>query len=257
MRRVAIALFLVLLASQAFASEYEFTFSGDISSYADKLPLDYKGDDIVKLYEKLSSAEIKGEFEKTEDYKKRISTLDNNIYGFIVQKRNISSVMLKEYITYDADKELFHLEPDIVRSYKYNKDEIYDHVGLVSTEIVKEERTGPYNYVPIPKIYSNIYEIDADNVEYINGNHSCCSIDITEGPEEAKKIKGDLSLLIIAMPLVGEKLTSHGHFKAETSMKYHFELINDVNGISMKVLELWVYNQKTGQVLAKKIIDTP
>lgn len=96
------------------------------------------------------------------------------------------------------------------------------------------------------------YVIRGSNIYEIRGYKT----DITISPDDAKSLKENLGILLICTPKVSKN--SKLFYKIEKYKRATFDSPDEItileHVIFTKVLEIWVYNNKTGQIFAKQKI---
>ncbi|MFZ3121943.1 MAG: hypothetical protein WA104_01040 [Thermodesulfovibrionales bacterium] len=233
-------------------------YKGTFDTSAEKLPPNFNGHNIEETYNLLKlKASKKGEYETTEEYKKRIAQINSeNIYAFKIEdSRSVQQ-------TYYADSQLLRIEietrPVDASADFYNKRESF---------IVKEKRLTERSYigtnafgvsVRIREIQSLQYGLALVNGkgEFLNGNgHEIYQLGINISPDKAKFLKEKLAFLIICKinsqygPIVFDGLDY-----SEPTLSNPIKLVYKINYLNVKALEIWAYNEQTGEIYLKEKI---
>ena len=81
------------------------------------------------------------------------------------------------------------------------------------------------------------------------------SININIKPEEAKKYKNTLKMLLICKAFTLDKLYSpavKSYYSFLPTFSNPIEIDNDVKMINVEILELWIYDYKTGKIIEQR-----
>jgi hypothetical protein len=241
----------------------DFVFSGNISSSVDKLPKNYTGDDFIKVYDKLAGvASKKGEYEKTTDYQERVSSQGGKIYAF----KQVMDKGKKDYsFKYDPDSEEILVMPHTGYTLGYETkggpdsriEFVVNEINSNSGNYVGQNSFGAHTVV---KKYRSIsYMINSLNMKNLinstNPRGKDPNFTIKMSVSDAKKYKGSLDILIIGItPNDSVQTYSDGRVSNPT-ISSPKDILWSYKGIHLKILQIWVYNSLTGEVVEKKFID--
>lgn len=209
----------------------------------------YKGHDFQKLFIKYFDTLIgKNEFEKTADYKNKLKAINlSKIYAFqLSDNENV-------HINYDSDNEMFEVTIESISA-----TEIMPKNGNISSFIVlKTTNKKSSNYVGTnafgAKITIKKYEARKYGVQVVKNEASSYSISFQMPLKEAKKQKANLAALMVCKPYIeDDTLAFMGGYYAEPTFSDPIELNYSIAGINVELLEIWLYDLKTGKVLHKR-----
>jgi hypothetical protein len=230
----------------------------------ERLPINFKGDDIEEIYEKLKSKkpDKKGEYETTEEWKRKI---DDN-YQSILNDDTIYFIKNWMKLHYDADKqnfiEYFRLESGFglnnmflsIRWDRVNKSYIAQNAFGAKVPITLEETT-KYYIVPLNK--KDIVKNDAMIEKYYKMHgvgHYDMVIELPVSRENAKQ--SSIYALIVFKPrLLGT--ASDYTFVTERSTRKppSWESPSDLQSknyfIFGDLLEIWIYDSNSGEIISK------
>jgi hypothetical protein len=239
---------------------------------AEQLPKDYLGHDLEKLYSELEQKfPKKTEFETKETYKKRLhSSSYQGIYAFTVQSP----------ITSKYDPERKQLQIDIQASGKYNPDQeqeiyrkqIYDRDGEACIT-VKSLNVGSKTYTGTNRFGATVdvkqYQLLSYGIALVNkqrlerdqysGRGRRIAFNLMLEPEEAKGLKENLGVLVICRLKpsgVPEMYTFRSAGGIEPTIKTPLEVIESERLIYADLIEVWIYNRKSGAILSKRKIES-
>jgi hypothetical protein len=246
-----------------------------------ELPPNYEGDDIKKVFKDLyfdvDIKKGKGEFETTDSYMARMEKLNNLP---IAKKTYIFKAAVPSYYRhFDADKQIFELNilEQLLCECKHGK---YLGANAFGVEAVVEtskcERFWLYisnkvavmNLLGIP--YKKQYDYSFSKSE-IRINKKDFKVTLELGGAEAKRNKDDLYFLYVCRPITAVEHNCftwtynptptpkprQGYFtektfsEEEATIDDPYELSAHNNVISVTLIELIVYNNKTGQILKR------
>lgn len=274
------SLFVVLLVcfSIGLADSGKKYTSNHIDLSLDHVAPDYLGNDPKYIYSSIDDREkssLKGEFETTEQYQKRISISNNNqnakgIFSFQGYKPKMKysaddseftilirvgavlspfehSLIPPQKGKYDVsdfkkDDKSITLIVDMEDGGSYEAENVYGAKTIVEkTVFTSYDVAVTYcNDFPIETIEDEQFPII--KFDYIVGK-------FPSPPEEARKIKKNIGCLVIGKL---EKPFIHETFILEPAT---FDSPYDVSRfhryLHMRMLELWIYNQETGKVYVK------
>jgi hypothetical protein len=235
----------------------------------EKLPSDYKGYDIEKLYHELENKfPKKDEFETKEAYIKRIQSFgSNDLYAFGIEKHTISL-----HSKYDAESQLF--EVIITSTQKTEKTVIVTKSSPEGTReylasnaygaqiVVKEYRGTQYGIGLVNKEKFGTGGVKEKELfsffKFLKGfkEHS---IKINLLPDIARSLKENLGILLICQLRASSDPISYV-FKSYLHSKPTFdkptELSYSQKFVFVNLLEIWVYHTKTGTIFAKEKIGS-
>lgn len=215
------------------------------SKIGEKLPPNYKGNDFQKIYMKYFKAfSGKKEFEKTQDYTKRLQSVNlNEIYAFrITDKDNM-------YIRYDPDNELFEISLYRLLSFLISP-ETNNLFVLKTTEKKTSTYMGSNAFgakVAIMKHEAHKYGL------HIIGGALSYDLHIPMSINDAKKYKDSLSVLLICKPDIEDNtLVFMGSHYREPSFGIPLEESYRISVMNVELLEIWIYDFKTGKIFYKQ-----
>jgi len=241
------------------------SFEKSIDLGIDKLPPNFKGNSFKKVYKLLTDKKdkfTKGEYETTEDYNKRYSPMDlSSIYAFKLESE-LSGVKIGDYnadnkslpvfiknffgivdIVYVGGKE----SPNFLINYEINR--MGSYIGSNAFGAKKEisKRTRTYyalavdNHDAIKPDWKNWYD-DLD-----------LTLNVAElEVQDAKNLKANLAVLVVCKAYDESMLTHYDTRRGEPKIDYPYDDIINGYWINVKVLELWLYNYKSGKVYLKE-----
>ncbi|NTV05180.1 MAG: hypothetical protein HGA59_01540 [Chlorobiaceae bacterium] len=213
------------------------------------LPIDFKGTNIITLYNQLDIANSeKNEFETKDAYRKRIQdNYPHEIYSFVkVIDYRLGFGDL--FFNYDPEKQIMSLHywsySDGIKILKNNERrstyEASNRFG--ATTIVTSNHGDVYGITPINK----------------KGGMSR-NISFKLSPEEAREQKSDLVALIVCKvcPSPGDepKITHKNTESKQATMDSPYDHVYAQYFINVAIYEVWVFNSKTGVIYAKEIFD--
>lgn len=243
----------------------------------EKLPPNYKGTDIAKLFTSLAKkAPIKkGEFETSEDYSKKIkAVLTDNIYAFKVDADDLLTVSMHPY---DADAQM--LEIDIKTTW------VSEHtfVDYRASMILKSKRTGFKTYIGSNAFGATTVVKRFEGTQYgialVNQNEFGSSnydnqyniatpltgvrkikLGINIPPNKAKTLKNKIGILLLCKPslfkssaLVDDNpLIFERFYYKEPTIDYPEEHSFTRKYINVEVIAIWLYDIHTGKIILKK-----
>lgn len=221
-----------------------------------KLPPSYKGHDIEHIYMIFFQTLLgKGEFEKTEDYKKRLQAVNlDDVYAFRVTNKD--GLNLK----YDPDNELLHLEIDTltVNQIMPRIEDIDSFIVLKTTSKKISSYVGSNAFgakKQIKKYDAQKYGVHVLKMQSQPQPQLYDSLDFNLSISDAKKYKDNLNALIICRPYIkDDTLAFVGGYYAEPTFKVPIGISYAVSGINIELLEIWIYDFKTGKILHKESI---
>ena len=236
-------------------------YKGDFDTTLEKLPRNFNGHNIEKINSFFKQyASKKGEYETTEEYRKRIAQINSeNIYAFKME----DSWRIQQ--SYYADSQLLRIE---INTTPVNaSDDFYDKR---ESFIVKEKRQSERSYigknafgasVGVREIYSLQYSLALVNGkgEFLNGNgFEVYQLDINISPDKAKILKEKLAFLIICKiksQYENGPIVFDGGQYIKPTLSNPIELVYKIYYLNVKALEIWAYNEQTGEIYLKEKIN--
>lgn len=251
----------------------------------EKLPPNFKGTDIVKLYTifaKKAPLE-KAEFETTADYEKKIkAAVTDDVYAFKL-KPEIGGIYGLTIQPYDADTQKLQINletislstiqgyrasmiiKDIARgSRSYIGSNAFGAKVLVTSYratqygivLVNQKDFGPSHYDDNQDKIKTEYTRLMESVRTIN-------LEIKMPPEKAKTLKNNVGVLIVCKPALyksNAKMELHGvnnlifedTYDTRATINNPTSLSYDRKFINVEVLAIWVYKINSGSILLKK-----
>ena len=221
-----------------------------INKISSRLKPNYRGDEFQQLYVKsFASLLSKKEFEKTADYKKRLAAINlDRIYAF--------QFAAKQYfqITYNADTEMLEFNVDglSIIEHKPKMLETIRSFLVLKTTNKKESSYIGSNAFGAKKVIRK-YEANLYGLQVVKNSQSEYKMSLHMSPNEAKKYKDNLTVMIICRPFIkDDTLAFLGSSYAEPTFSAPIEVNDAVAGINVELLELWLYDLKSGKLLYKK-----
>ncbi|WP_243374585.1 hypothetical protein [Geotalea sp. SG265] len=227
--------------------------SAQIDTSLKKLPPKYFGNDPRAIYtaieKRLEQAE-KNEFETTEQFQKRLEKQNSNpIIGkikseglFALQASYVDSKYSADTSEMNVYLHLGYSQREIsLSSIKIDAGSYEGTNGFGARTIVKNADHEEYAAVP-----SNYTDFE---FPYIETTGQSIGVKFALNPNEAKIAKNDMRVLLIAKltaPLISENQRYHS---ATFSSPYN-GVFSD-RYIHINLSEIWIYNQKTGQIYSK------
>lgn len=276
---------ILLMSGAATAKKAPLYSQNDLSKIIEpfdtslnKIPNLYRGVDIVKLHTFLEKAiPSKTEFESVDDYKIRFNRIiekaDLNATYAFYSDGNTSNVAA--YDVGDYDPEGMKYEIKFRSSTIFSRDTLgynsYEgYVGLVERNIKKTSYIGANAFGH--RLRVNKYESHIFSLKTINPDdcirETACKYDfslrttlLTPVPKiSAQETKKHLRLLILASlrPFNDNgvpKIADYQFVTTEPSTSIPVEKFIAFPYVSVIIRELWVFDQRTGEVLSKKKID--
>jgi hypothetical protein len=228
------------------------------------LPINFKGDDIEEIYEKLRNMKLvkKGKYEITEEWKRKI---DDN-YQSILNDDTIYFIKNWMKLHYDADKqnfiEYFRLESGFglnnmflsIRWDRVNKSYIAQNAFGAKVPITLEETT-KYYIVPLNK--KDIVKNDAMIEKYYKMHgvgHYDMVIELPVSLEKAKQ--SSLHALIVFKPRPLGTASDYTFVTERSTRKPPtWESPSDLQSMSYFIfgdlLEIWIYDSNSGEIISK------
>lgn len=214
------------------------------ASIGAKLSSNYKGNNIEQAYRHLvAKLPVKGEFETTGEYKKKLSSIAfNEIYAFKIDDD------YSQEISYDPDQQQLKLDLQT----RTILDPYYDKTEIISIKKVGEKvhsyiGTNAFGAKRVIKKFTGVFY-------GVLANKEVHSVVINMPREEAKRHKNTLKVLLICRVISDDifvPVAFKGTYYYEPTFSSPTEISYDARVINVELLELWVYNYKTGKILEK------
>jgi hypothetical protein len=215
------------LLMSVFASSWVYAFDMSV----DRMPANYKGDSVKKVFDKLGNVvDGKREYETTEQYKERASKYKTD--GMFV----LSPVSIE----YNADKGKFNITPNLY----------YDDKKVIL--VSKQTRNGSYKGQNAFGVKMTCYKIKESIVMMENRSNDFTVLKRFEIPvdvEKAKAVKKNIALLYITKDCDSLYM---GEYLSSCKIDNPFEIRTNTGTITCDVLDLWIFNRKTGEIYYKQ-----
>lgn len=228
----------------------------------EKLPLNYYGNDPNLIWwtiEKRQKAAVKGEFETSEDFEKKIIKLKRiPVIGKISSESLFAFQVGKSEIKYFADTSEIKVniefrnisETSWCGSNKVIKPDYNNakEMTLTSKKTISAY-TAQNSYGATTEVSRYSYDDYAAVFNNYNEFPFGKSIIIKASPDEAKKIKDQVRVLLIAN--IDEDLICQGSRTHQATMDSPSEFKFLSHYIYVNLKEIWIYNQVSGQIYSK------
>lgn len=210
-----------------------------------KLPQYYKGHDFKKIFLRLSAVS-KNEFEKTADYEKRLKAINiEDVYAFRIFDKDLG---LNAAAAYDPDSERFNV--------KINTSDIFvgPHNFPISSFVALKTTHKFSSYIGTNAFGAKkeiIKDEGAKEGVHIVNNDLSVAISFDMPIKDAKKYKNNVDILLICKPYIDENnvLSFTGIQSKEPTFDSPIETSYFISGINVELLEIWVYDFKTGKII--------
>lgn len=212
-----------------------------------KLPPAYKGHDFKKIFLRLSAVN-KDEFEKTVDYEKRLKAINlEDVYALRIFDKDSG---LNVAVAYNPDSERFNV--------KINTSDIFagPHNFPISPFVALKTTHKFSSYIGT-NAFGAKKEIIKDEgakegVRIVNNDLSVISFGMSI--KDAKKYRNNVDILLICKPYIDENniLSFTGIQSTEPTFDFPMDTSYSISGINVELLEIWVYDFKTGKILHKE-----
>lgn len=250
-----------------------------------KLPSHYKGTDIERLYSIFAKKAPlnKAEFETTAEYEKKIAeAINGNIYAFKIEP-DLGPHGLT-ISPYDADRQEFLISLETV----YLSDNEFEDYR--ASLIIKSLNKGSLSYAgenalgairDVTHFNSTQYGLALVNERDFGSNGSDddkyhiksvlrsirrLSIAIQIPPDRARKLKGNIGVLLLCRPALYRSDDPLGLIKSNGLILEKDDFVqatfdNPVSHdykrkyINVEILAIWIYNTRTGEIISKKALD--
>lgn len=216
----------------------------------ERLPKNYKGHNVLDIFQKLIPPQPKGEFEKTEEYETRIARWkESTILGKITAKDNLAfefSEFLAPHtlsVGYDADRELLTANIYFQRNFDsahaqwletfYRSKNLGSHTGITRMGV---------KFRVTSHIGTSVGIKVKDPIKYI-------SITKPYSREEARSVKDSIRAYVIATLEEPYKVDESNSTTA--SLDDPDEWLKEYFGLYVSLKAIWFVNAKTGEVIAK------
>ena len=233
------------------------SFNTDISV----LPKGYKGDDIVSIYNFLSNKyPKKDEFETKEAYESRISSnISNVVFSFVrdrVDKYRFS--WNSDYLKYSPETEMMTIDIPTNPS-----SSVHNNINIIKIKRTNEKTKGSIGQNAFgAKVSVSLYT-GMDYGIYPEGGYK--KITFRVKPEEGRVLKQDYGLLLICKispnmktiypfqdtEMIPKEIIGVGREGKSPTIDSSYELMFRNYFISVRVMEIWVFNKKTGYIYFK------
>jgi len=232
----------------------------------ERIPVSFLGHDIEQIYnafDRRKKAEQKDEFETKEQYQRRLAAqAEKPLFGSVGPDA-VFAFVASPTSQYDADSQI--LTVTIETSNVWKSAEINgSRLGLFIKrgEVITKESTRQNAYgakVEIKETDSTHFELAIHNhltfkTEKVLGEDHTGGETVFVGrinlsPAKAKAIKNNLAALILT------KLTtpniSDGAIYIEPTFDFHYEYFTKMCYVNVNLLEIWIYDKLTGEVIIK------
>ena len=228
------------------------------------LPKGYKGDDIASIYNFLSNKyPQKDEFETKEAYESRInSTMPTVVLAFVRDRAN-GLRWDNDWLEYNPETELMTINIHTNPSSRIRRSP--NIIKIKRTEVINKSFIGQNAFGA--KVKGSLFKA-IDYGIYPDGGYR--KITFSVKPEEGRVLKQDYGLLFIGKISPTDKM-GYLYFNPSTNLR---EIINsgvdsesatisspyeiwDRNRfISLNLMEIWVFNKKTGYIYFKDKLHT-
>jgi hypothetical protein len=180
----------------------------------------------------------KGKFETTSEYENKVSLINlNEIYAFQIDYKYTTN------IKYDPDDEILTL--DLETKSIDNEDSII--IKAVGNKVSNYVGTNAFGAKTVIKKYTGVLYGLIPNKEILSNN-------IKIKPAEAKKHLNTLKVLLICKAYTLYKLKppafTGAYYDSPTfTNPVEFDFVAKI--INVEIIELWIYDAKTGKILGK------
>lgn len=230
----------------------------------EKLPPNFKGEHFQQLLREviqrylLDKEPSKGEFEKTEDFKKREQRFYDRPFSSGVNKGSLLAFVIPQKhldINYNADNEIFNVNAKVykpcktsnqywwickslIMNYKFDDSGDYFGSNMFGKKVLVDKQT---EYV------SGIELADWSSVEP-NGN-DLYSFTLSAPISAAPKIKPQLDLLVVGY--LGKKPYEIYKNRSEPSINNPTDKIIYIENLVIDVRSIWFFNSVSGEIFSK------
>jgi len=264
------------MPSHAISNSHGYSFSA-LDLLSENLGPSYYGHDPEALFSTLSASSTKSEFESTAEYNQRLARITSgptlgslrydSDYAFYVQESGTSS-------RYDADNRTLAVSielrsilmerpvacsPRVVKAgLCYGTEKYIGAHSLVSKTSMQNlgEYTGTNSYGAAALVKSenrDEYEIAFSNMDDFPTKSGLMDKDISVtfpmDASSAQRVKGNLRVIAVCRLVAPYATSDLGTHQATLGEPYM--LVTHFNYIHANILELWIYDISSGQVLAK------
>jgi hypothetical protein len=229
---------------------------------ADRLPKNYYGNNADAVYSSLvkeEKKEVKGEFETTEQFLKRVENKKPAPFYGSIQKNGLYAFKEENTsIKYDADLSLFQIGISFYYIKTGYQSEGNANFNAKSINSTNEKTYHKYNAsnsygasTMVTEVITRRTNIAFSNYAEFFKNDICIKATL----EEAKSTKEHIKVLFIGELESPFFSSTFDHDKP--TMDSPTEITTTNNYIYLKLIEVWIYNQKTGLILKKIKPDQP
>ena len=226
-----------------------------------QLPLDYKGINPVLLYNQIhnrSNNLNKSDYETTSQYNERISLERGKPLFSKIYTDSILAFVLKQNIDYNYNADNQTLNSQIRLSYytKYYDVKSYDfNRKSIMLEIFNKESTysgsNAFGFnVTVNKTEQNKYDLLLENWKSLN-IESLIQFSIKIDAFNAKQIIESKLLGYLFIGKICEPYTCEGYSYDLPTIDLPEEYITNIKYINLHVIEIWLFNMKTGEIYSK------
>lgn len=246
-----------------------------------KVLVPFVGHDIEKIFnsiEESSSANVKGEFETTEQFKQRIEKQSSSPFFASIKKTDTLAFVFKPQTAYDADSETLTVSiglSPVWESVKIDRNRMA--IGI-KTDRHSEKKSMRQNkmgaQIEVSERYYETYELallnhtrfDTERIlsetmkkiyqsemyEEIRNKmkEDTFVFRIKMGVEEAKAVKDYIYTLFIVNP--AEPFTSKGAILSKATFDNPSESLCNKRYLNANLAGVWIYNSKTGTIIEKR-----
>ena len=256
----------------------------------EKISVPFSGHDIEQLYnafDKGKKSEKKDEFETTEQFQKRLSTQRPEPLWGSVRPNSIFAFVINPRSEYDADNQTLTIlieTSDVWQSSQIDKDRIAlkfkDVTSTFGKKYIGQNAFGAK--IEIEKCNLKSFELAIHNqhnfetekvfsesekksqkemAEFYekhnligarpspSGGKTVIVIKLTMTPSEAKVAKEMIAALCLARPTIPN--ISYYAIMYEATLEYPSDLLNQKYYVDVDLLEIWIFNRQTGEIIAK------
>lgn len=248
---------------------------------ADKLPPNYKGTDIVRLYSLLAKKAPlkKEEFETTAEYEKKINAgISDDIYAFKIDEG--TGLHGLELSPYDADSQKFQISLEtewlsqytfedyrasiIVKSLSKGTDSYIGSNAFGAKRLVTNFKAIQYGLALVNQqnFGSSSYDDNKYNTETPLTSIRKVSLEIQIPPDKARALKSNIRVLLLCKPALyksdeksslkrGNDLIFENYDSSEATIDSPTSHFYERKYINVEILAIWIYDIRTGEVLSK------
>ncbi|TCL74184.1 hypothetical protein EDC14_1004122 [Hydrogenispora ethanolica] len=256
MKKLFVGLFILICFSFNVFAEGNYD-SQPFNNHVEKLPPNYLGHDIIKLYDDLNKQfPKKDEFETSAAYIKRLQAANyNNLYAFNIEN---------ESSEYNADLQRFETKI-LVSSAMDLDDSSIERFPVITTRTIHRETTtytasNAYGAsVQVKKYSGKEYGIGLTNKNDLKMEKydSYFRTSFQVAPEKARTLKTNLGILLLCKLNIagqGPSYVFRSFFYGKPTIDKPTEFSYSQCFIFAEVHEIWIYNFATGEIFKKIIL---